>query len=60
MKRYTLSSLIKKLQEIEAKHGDIKVGCYGHDGCDQDDEINVYRWHEDEPYSVQLVLERDS
>jgi len=57
--KYTLSSLIKRLQEIEAKHGDCSVGCYGHGSC-EDDEINVYRWREDAPYSVQLVLERDS
>jgi len=57
--KYTLSSLIKKLQEIEAKVGDAEIGCYGHDGG-EDDEVNVYRFGEDSPYCVQLVLERDS
>ena len=57
--KYTLSSLIKRLQEVEAKYGDAEVGCYGHDGGDND-QVNVYRWSEDSPYCVQLVLERDS
>jgi len=57
--KYTLSTLIKRLQEIEAVHGDCSVGCYGHDSG-EDDEISVYRWKKDGPYSVQLVLERDS